>query len=207
MSDEKSDDPIGRRGFLKRAVDIGISAVVLGAVEPFFVSVEEPFQKPISDGVRYLANDVLGFEPIYSSKIQMLVKQLLFGSGDDISIVHSENNMNSLVGGITGPTKFLSDHLKGIIANAADRFVGAKDLRIRDLHGNILCLGGPIANPISRKVMGLNGVSELINGKLDGFDIHFPFHLDHDLSVASMQKGVFRIENGDASDISTKVVA
>jgi hypothetical protein len=152
----------------------------------------KPLLDPLESFAEYFAHEQLGIVPAISKNAQYLGKKILFGSGDDLSIIPSENNPNSEVVGITAPTKFLGDRLKGIIANAPEHFRSASEIRLRDLHGNNLCLGGPIANEISRKILGLQGASPLVHEHFDRVHLRVPCMLDHAASTAAVSKGTFR---------------
>jgi hypothetical protein len=192
-----SDAPINqsRRDFLKTLLQKGKSVIIwvgAGALGGGVAKFSGPFSDQIGPFAEYIAHERLGFQPPISKSAQYLAKSLLFGTGDELSVVHSEGNPNAPDAGITFPTKFLGDRLKGILM-AAERFKDAKTIRVHEFSGNILCLGGPVANEITRQVMGLDGSFKLASAEADGVSLSFPCVLEYDASVSAIKDGVYRL--------------
>jgi hypothetical protein len=56
----------------------------------------------------------------------------------------------------------------------------------------MVLLGGPIANDLSRKLMGFDGTSELVREDVDGIALRFPIKLDYGASLQGISAGRFR---------------
>lgn len=192
MSTDDDDPAENRRSFLRKLGSYGLIAIVTGAAGKLGETLVKPFMGSIEAGVDFIAHEELGFVKGIGQDARYLAKKLLFGTEERIAIVPSENNPYAGTSGITAPTRYLGTRLKSVLADAPEHFRPAKEIRLRDLEGNILCLGHPISNELSRQIMGHHGKSRLVREHVDGVDVKFPCTLDHDESKKAIASGIFR---------------
>jgi hypothetical protein len=122
-------------------------------------------------------------------------KSLLFGSGADYKVVPSVKNPYKLWG-FDGPmssaTADAMASLNQLLYVPEERITVTRGLTAKDLTGNLLVLGSPVANLTAAAVMGRQGSSSLFEKKSDGADLKFPFYLDVDRSEEEFQSGAHR---------------
>ncbi len=122
-------------------------------------------------------------EPSLPVPCQDLAKMLLLGTGHNVHVIPSLNNPYSLVSGITKPTRHAARTLARLFRR--DDVELREDIRQFDFYGNLVLLGGPLANQTTRLLMGLNGTSELT--KSMSSTLSLPFHFDIQRSIARFE--------------------
>jgi hypothetical protein len=122
-------------------------------------------------------------------------KSLLFGSGADYKVIPSIKNPYKLWG-FDGPmssaTTDAMASLNQLLYVPLERITVTSGLTAKDLTGNLLILGSPVANVTAAAVMGRNGSSFLFEKRSDGAVLKFPFYLDVDASEEEFQSGAHR---------------
>lgn len=172
--DSAGEARLSRRQLLLGGAMFGLASVATASLHPTTRDVLSASVSPL-----------LGTDAQLPAQCQDLAKILLLGTGHNVHIIPSLNNPYSLTTGITNPTRHAARSLARIFQR--EDLVLSEDIRQFDFYGNLVLLGGPLANQTTRLLMGLDGRSELLKTTSRAFS--FPFHFDIETSISQFDRG------------------
>lgn len=170
-----------RRNFLFNALTLGTFAVAAARFTPVGDLISGKISEVLSDP---LALDADCIDP---------AKALCLGSGTSVRMVPSYDNPHSAIKGLTKPTEWACRSLAALFHRRPDDMMVPPDaLKSMNFSGDLILLGGPLANKLTRAVLGQDGRSELTVGDPARPALRFPFHFDIMRDQNAFANGIYR---------------
>lgn len=194
-----------RRGFLKRVVSSGYNIAAVATVAGVAAVPGSLINRGIETGIdatlRFIREAIFQDHEIDAlpESALLIPRQLLFGSGDHVRIIPAKQNpyeLNPVPQGQTIPASMATSALTSLLRGQhADRVADAGSLIANDLSGNLVVVGGPIANEFTAALMGQAGIGSLIQSS-SGLPFKFPIFLNNQQAIADVALGNFTIRAG-----------